>query len=81
MATNVQLSPEQEEFARALVDTGHYTTVDEVVSSGLRLLQEHEARRKDFAKMIADTEAERDGVFTIDEVAAELDAIIDGKVG
>ena len=78
MATNVQLSPEQEEFARALVETGHYNTVSDVVSSGLRLLQEQDTRRKNFAKMLAevDSEAEREGTYTIDEVLAEMDAII-----
>lgn len=83
MATNVHLTPELEEFARACVETGRYNNVSEVVRSGLRLLQEREDRRKNFAKMIADAEAEaeRDGVYTIDEVVAELDAIIDGKAG
>ncbi len=78
MATNVQLSPEHEEFARNLIETGHYNNVSEVVSSGLRLLQEREARRKDFAKMLAevDAETEREGTYAIDEVLAEMDAIL-----
>lgn len=81
MATNVLLSPEQEEFARALVATGRYSDVSEVISSSLHLLQEQEERRKAFAKMIADAEAEaeKEGTYTIDEVVAELDTIIDGK--
>lgn len=78
MATNVHLTPQLEEFARSLVATGRYNNVSEVMREGLRLLQEREERRKAFMKMIADaeTEAEREGTYTVDEVAAELDAII-----
>jgi len=82
MATNVHLTPELEEFARACVETGRYNNVSEVMREGLRLLQEREDRRQAFAKMLADAEAEAEseGTYTIDEVAAELDAIIAGKV-
>jgi antitoxin ParD1/3/4 len=83
MATNVHLTPELEEFARTCVETGRYNNVSEVVRSGLRLLQEREERRNNFSKMLAEAEAEaeRDGTYTIDEVVAELDAIIEGKAG
>ena len=80
MATNVHLTPELEEFARACVETGRYNNVSEVMRAGLRLLQEREDRRRAFAKMMTDAEAESEGTYTIDEVAAELDAIIAGKV-
>jgi antitoxin ParD1/3/4 len=82
MATNVHLTPELEEFARACVETGRYNNVSEVMRAGLRLLQEREDRRRAFAKMLTDAEAEAEseGTYTIDEVAAELDAIIAGKV-
>lgn len=78
MATNVHLTPQLEEFARSLVETGRYNNVSEVMREGLRLLQDREERRKAFMKMIGDAEAEaeRDGTYTIDEVATELDAII-----
>lgn len=81
MTTNVYLTPELEEFARACVDTGRYNNVSEVMREGLRLLQEREERRLAFSKMLADAEAEaeREGTYTIDQVAAELDAIIAGK--
>jgi putative addiction module antidote protein, CC2985 family len=81
MATNVHLTPELEEFARACVETGRYNNVSEVMRAGLRLLQEREDRRRAFAKMVedAEAEAEKEGTYTIDEVAAELDAIIAGK--
>lgn len=81
MATNVHLTPELEEFARACVETGRYNNVSEVMRAGLRLLQEREDRRRAFAEMLADVDAEadRDGTFTIDEVLADMDTIIDGK--
>ena len=81
MATNVHLTPELERFARACVEEGRYNNVSEVVRSALRLLQEQEERRKAFAEMIAETraEAERDGYVTIEELDAELKAIIDGE--
>ncbi len=81
MSTNVHLTPQLEEFARSLVESGRYNNVSEVMRDGLRLLQEREERRKAFDAMIAEAEAEaeREGTITIDEVVAELDAIIDGK--
>lgn len=81
MATNVHLTPDLERFARTCVEDGRYNNVSEVVRSALRLLQEQEERRKAFAEMIAETraESERDGYFTIEEVLASMDAIIDGE--
>ena len=81
MATNVHLTPELERFAHSCVENGRYNNVSEVVRSALRLLQEQEERRKAFADMIAETraEAERDGYVTIEELDAELKAIIDGE--
>ena len=78
MATNVHLTPQLEEFARSLVETGRYNNVSEVMREGLRLLQDREERHRAFMKMISDVEAEaeREGTYTIDEVSAELDAII-----
>jgi antitoxin ParD1/3/4 len=82
MATNVHLTPELEEFARSCVETGRYNNVSEVMRAGLRLLQEREERRRAFDAMIADvrSEAEREGTYSIDQVAAEMDAIINGEV-
>jgi antitoxin ParD1/3/4 len=82
MATNVHLTPELEEFARSCVETGRFNNVSEVMRAALRLLQEREERRLAFNRMIADTrdEMEREGTFTIEEVAAEMDAIISGKM-
>lgn len=79
MSTNVHLTPELERFARGCVEGGRYNNVSEVVRAALRLLEEAEARRIAFQRMLDEVraEVERDGTFTIEEVAAEVDAIID----
>ncbi len=78
MATNVNLTPELERFARDCVEGGRYNNVSEVVRSGLRLLQEAEQRRRQVQAMLqaAEAEADREGAVTIDSVLAEVDAII-----
>lgn len=78
MATNVNLTPELERFARKCVKSGRYNNVSEVVRSGLRLLEETEKRRKDFGAMLDEVraEAQREGVYSIDAVAKEADEII-----
>jgi antitoxin ParD1/3/4 len=78
MATNVHLTPELEKFARKCVKSGRYNNVSEVVRSALRLMQEQEKRRRDFAEMLdaARAEAEREGVHDAEAVAAELDKVI-----
>jgi len=79
MTTNVSLTPELERFARECVAEGRYNNVSEVVRSGLRLLQEQEQFRRQFEATLreAEEEADRDGWLTIDEVAAEMQAVID----
>lgn len=81
MATNVHLTPELERFARECVEGGRYNNVSEVVRSALRLLQDREDRRRQFQTMLdeAMVEADRDGTFAIDEVSAEMEAIIGKK--
>ncbi len=75
----VKLPPALETFVQDCVADGRYGDVSEVLSSGLRLLQEQEDRKSAFMAMLkeAEAEAERDGYFTIDEVMAEIDEIID----
>jgi antitoxin ParD1/3/4 len=48
------------------------------VRSGLRLLQEAEERRARFTRMLDDVRAEaaREGDHAVDQVLAEIDAII-----
>ncbi len=81
MATNVNLTPELERFARSCVEQGRYNNVSEVVRSGLRLLQETEARRHAFMTMLRAVEAEtdRDGPVAVGDVLGEMDRIIDAK--
>jgi antitoxin ParD1/3/4 len=78
MSTNVHLTAELERFAHECVEGGRYNNVSEVVRSGLRLLQETEARRRRFQLMLqaAEAEADRDGVATIESLSAEIDDII-----
>ncbi len=78
MTTNVVLPPALEKFAHDCVADGRYSNVSEVVRSALRLLQEYEEQRRQFAASIeeAQAEADRDGTFTLEEVLAEMDAAI-----
>ena len=83
MSTNVHLTPALERFARECVAEGRYNNVSEVVRSALRLLQEQEEQRRQFTAMLreAEAEADRDGTFTVEEVLAEMDQIIDRPQG
>jgi antitoxin ParD1/3/4 len=79
MATNVHLSPELERFARECVAEGRYNNVSEVVRSALRLLQDVEEQRRHLLQQMreAEAEADREGTYTLEEVLAEMDRIID----
>ena len=79
MSTNVHLTPELERFARECVSEGRYNNVSEVVRSAMRLLQEQEELRRELTRSLreAEDESDREGWLTIEEVAAEMDAIID----
>lgn len=81
MATNVHLTSELEQFARHCVESGRYNNVSEVVRSALRLLQDAETRRERFMSMVDDAEAEgeRSGFLDIDDVAAAMNAAIEGE--
>ena len=78
VATNVHLTAELERFTRECVEGGRYNNVSEVVRSGLRLLQEAEDRRRQFATLMreAETEADRDGTVSAEYLLAEVDGII-----
>ena len=78
MSTNVHLTPELEAFAKSCVAEGRYNNVSEVVRSSLRLLQEREERRRSFDRMIAEVrkDVEENGVYSLEEILAEGDAII-----
>jgi hypothetical protein len=55
--------------------------IDAILDAALGFPKSAEERRRAFAKMIEEAEAEaaRDGTCTIDEVIAEMDAIIARK--
>jgi antitoxin ParD1/3/4 len=79
MTTNVSLPPALEKFARDCVAEGRYSNVSEVVRSAMRLLQEQEEARRRFEATLdeAVAESDREGWLTIDQVAAEMQAVID----
>jgi antitoxin ParD1/3/4 len=79
MIMEVELPPALETFVRDCVADGRYRDRAEVLSSGLRLLLDQEARKEAFMAMLkeAEAEAERDGCFTVDEVTAEIDEMLD----
>ena len=81
MATNVSLTPELEQFARNCVANGRYNNVSEVVRAALRLLEEWEEQREQFTAMLDEAleEADREGTFTVEEVRAGAQAIIDAN--
>lgn len=78
MGTNVHLTPALEKFARDAVESGQYNNVSEVVRSGLRMLQEADARRAAFEAMVQASidESNRYGWHNAEDVLAEMDAII-----
>jgi antitoxin ParD1/3/4 len=78
LATNVHLTSELEQFARGCVESGRYNNVSEVVRSALRLLKDQEDRKRAFVAMLKSVRGEtrRKGAHTVEDVAAEMDAII-----
>ena len=83
MPTNVHLTRELEQFARACVEQGRDNNVIQVVSAGLRLLQKAEAQRHAFAAMLSavEQETDRDGAVAVVDVLTEMDRIIDTRAG
>jgi|UniRef100_B0T580 antitoxin ParD1/3/4 len=79
MTLEVQLPPALEKFAQDCIAEGRYDDVSDVVNSGLRLLQAQEERRRLLNASIdeAIAEADRDGYVTMEQVMAEMDAIIE----
>lgn len=82
---NVSLTPELERFANECVRSGRYGNVSEVTRAGLRLLQDAEQDQEwqSFLVMLAEVEAEAHvkGTVTVEEISAELDAIIEEAQG
>ncbi|HTR16259.1 MAG TPA: type II toxin-antitoxin system ParD family antitoxin [Acetobacteraceae bacterium] len=78
MGTNVHLTAELERFAQTCVASGRFNNISEVVRSGLRLLQDAEARRAAFVASLEAAQAEgaREGLATLDEVETDIRAAI-----
>jgi antitoxin ParD1/3/4 len=75
----VTLSPDLQDFARQAVASGRYRDIDEVVGKAVSLLRRMETERAVFIGTLeaAQAEGERIGFSSIEDVASELDAIID----
>jgi antitoxin ParD1/3/4 len=73
---NVSLTPELEGFAEACVASGRFGNVSEVMRAALRLLQDQEAKRDAFTRMLerVGREADAAGCHEVDDVIAEVDA-------
>lgn len=79
MTVKIELPPALEKFAQDSVDAGRFESVSDVVASGLRFLQAREEQRLAFVQSVKDAEeeSERDGYVTLEEVMADIDAIIE----
>ncbi len=75
---NVTLTPDLAAFAEACVASGRYAHAGEVVASAMVLLQDQEARLRALHASLdtAERDAEAGNVFDLDEIMAEMDAII-----
>ena len=75
----VTLPPDLERFADEAVAQGRFRDVADVVAAGVSLLQRQDQARAAFIRSLEDAqvEGERDGFFELDQVLAEVDAIID----
>jgi antitoxin ParD1/3/4 len=76
---DVTLPPDLERFASEAVAAGRYRDLSEVVAAGVSLLRRAEAERAAFIRSLeeAEAEADREGWHELDDVLAEVDAIID----
>jgi antitoxin ParD1/3/4 len=79
MTIQVKLTPALEKFAEDCVAEGRFGDINDVVEASLRLLQHQEQKRQAFLQSLkeAEDEADRGEVFTLEEVMADLDAIIE----
>jgi antitoxin ParD1/3/4 len=82
MPTRIDLLPDLEAFTKACVASGRYSDTDDVIRTALRRLQDAESRRAAFNAVLDQTEADaaQNGTHDLDDVLAEVDAIIDEAV-
>lgn len=81
MKASVSLSSQQEEFARKLVEDGHFPSLTAVVERGLELVREEtEMREEDLEALRALIERRRRGRFLSQEESHErIEALIAAK--
>ena len=77
----VTLPPDLQRFAEDEVAAGRFRNLSEVAAAGVALLRRAEAERAAFIASLeaAEAEADRDGWVSLDEMVAEMDAIIAEK--
>ena len=77
----VTLPPDLQRFAEEEVAAGRFRNLSEVAAAGVNLLRRAEAERAAFIASLeaAEAEANRDGWVSLDEMLAEMDAIIAEK--
>lgn len=73
---DVPIGERWQPFVTAAVETGRYTSVGDVVTEGLRLVQQQEERLQALRQMVEESIA-RGGSFTDEEVAAAVEAALD----
>lgn len=80
--TELDLTPELQEFAENCVRSGRYDSVTRVAEAAMRLLQKAEAERTAFIAMLEESEAEgeTDGFLTIEQVGREMDEVIETAI-
>lgn len=79
MAVKVELSSDFEKFAEDCVAEGRFEDVGDVFNAAMHLLQDQEVKRRAFIQSLKDAEeeSERDGYVTLEEMMADIDAIIE----
>jgi len=77
------LPPDLERFAAEAIASGRYKDIDELVRTGIGLLQQLEAERAAFAQSLVDAEAEADrlGCASLEKVDAGMRAAIRAAAG
>lgn len=73
---NVSIGERWESFVAAAVETGRYVSASDVVTEGLRLVQEREERLQALRDSI-NSAIEDDVWYSDDEVAAAVEAALD----
>ncbi|POR53348.1 type II toxin-antitoxin system ParD family antitoxin [Bosea psychrotolerans] len=73
---DVPIGERWQSFVAAAVETGRYVSASDVVTEGLRLVQEREERLQALREMVEESIA-RGGSHTGEDVAAAIEAALD----